>query len=88
MSATTSFVSSNIKSKKWSHIVIVTGAGHHSKSHNQPVIRPKVEEWLRQNKHSFVEIHKRGALKVAVPGGKASNQIIVHDEHFTRHNKV
>mmetsp|Transcript_21997 Transcript_21997/g.43974 ORF Transcript_21997/g.43974 Transcript_21997/m.43974 type:complete len:201 (+) Transcript_21997:143-745(+) len=83
-----SFVSDHMKSKKWSHIVIVTGAGHHSKRHDQPVIRPKVEEWLKANKHSFVEIHKRGALKVDVPGGKTPNRVIVQDEHFNRHNKV
>ena len=39
MTVVKKFVEDFMKSKKYSHLVIVTGAGHHSKQHDHPVIR-------------------------------------------------
>ncbi|GMH77602.1 hypothetical protein TrST_g5722 [Triparma strigata] len=55
-------------SKNYKTILIITGAGHHSKAHDKPVIRPKVEEYLTSKNYKWKEVHKRGAIEVELKG--------------------
>lgn len=48
-------------------VLIITGAGHHSKHKDQPVIRPKVVSMLREKKLKYARVNKNGALRVSLP---------------------
>lgn len=46
-------------------VLIITGAGHHSE-HHRAVIRPRVEELLREQRLEFESVHGNGAFRVAL----------------------
>jgi len=70
MAEVVTFLDHHLENKAYKEIIIITGAGHHSKKHDQPVIRPAVEKHLQQKHIAFKEISNRGALLVTVPNGK------------------
>ena len=46
------------------HVIIITGAGNHSKNKDGPVIRPKVVEIIKQRKLDYEIMHGNGAFTV------------------------
>lgn len=62
MEAVQTFLSHHAQLKA-STVLIITGAGHHSKG-KQAVIRPKVEELLKQRKLDYKSVHGDGAFEI------------------------
>jgi len=46
-------------------VLIITGAGHHSEN-NKAVIRPKVEEFLKEQRLQYESVHGNGAFRVTL----------------------
>jgi DNA-nicking Smr family endonuclease len=46
-------------------VLIITGAGHHSEN-NKAVIRPKVEEFLQEQRLEYESVHGNGAFRVTL----------------------
>ena len=81
------FLDYHLKEKKeYAEMLIITGAGHHSKHHDHPVIRPAIEKLLTKRKVKWREVHKRGAL-LCDGKGKRKLDVKVGDGHFDKHNR-
>jgi hypothetical protein len=80
------FLALHAKKKEFSQLLIITGAGHHSKHHDHPVIRPAIESLLTKKGYHWKEVHKRGALLIETKGRRALD-IHVGDGHFDKHIK-
>ena len=52
------------KRKNRDYVVIITGAGHHSHKKGVPLIRPKIEDILRQRKLDYEPINGNGAFYI------------------------
>ncbi|NRA46870.1 MAG: DUF1771 domain-containing protein [Oligoflexales bacterium] len=66
------FLKHHLRNQKKNYLEIITGAGNNSAVKNQPVIRPAVEQILKQHNLQFELVHGDGAFLVILKEKKLS----------------